>query len=122
MPAIHQLELCLAAPFTSLPHSHRHMPQLLQALCDTASFYSFHYDEDDACRLVEVDREVLTIASILPFARLSCSRDGHAMFQPGQYVSIAIPRDVMVRSGGSLFILKDKPSLMLLTLTTLSQL
>lgn len=98
------------------------MPQLLQALCDTASFYSFHYDEDDACRLVEVDREVLTIASILPFARLSCSRDGHAMFQPGQYVSIAIPRDVMVRSGGSLFILKDKPSLMLLTLTTLSQL
>lgn len=95
LEAIHQLELCLAAPFTSLPHSHRHMPQLLQALCDTASFYSFHYDEDDACRLVEVDREVLTIASILPFARLSCSRDGHAMFQPGQYVSIAIPRDVM---------------------------
>ena len=97
--AIHQLELCLAAPFSSLPHSHKHMPQLLQALCDTASFYSFHYDEDDACRLVEVDREILTIASILPFARISCSRDGHAMLQPAQYISIAIPRDVMVRSG-----------------------
>lgn len=92
--AIRQLEICLGAPFSSLPHTHGNVPDILKALCDTARFYSIDYEEDAEHKMGETHRLLMTLASILPLARLSCARNANAMLMSRQHVT-QIPEDIM---------------------------
>lgn len=68
--AIHQIELCLGAAFKELPHTHGNVPELTTALSRTAHFYSIDYEEDIDYEMGRTDRLLMTLASILPLARL----------------------------------------------------
>jgi len=92
--SIRQLEACLGACFTSLPHTHGNVPQILNALCDIARFYSTETVEIDQ-GLTKTDCRLLILASILPLARLGSSRTGHVIRTSKQEVTQNIPDDVL---------------------------
>ena len=92
--SIRQLEACLGACFTSLPHTHGNVPQILNALCDIARFYSDEKVEIDQ-GLTKTDCRLLILASILPLARLGSSRTGHVIRTPRQEMTQNIPDDVL---------------------------
>ena len=93
--AIHQLEACLGATFSSLPHTHGNVPQVLKALCETARFYSTGFIEDAEHRMGKTDNRLMTLAAILPCARLSCARNGHVMLIARHHVTQNIPEDIL---------------------------
>lgn len=86
-----QIELCLGSCFTSLPHTHGNVPGILKALCETARFYSIDCQDDTDV----ADRLLMTLASILPIARLSCARNGQGILMSRQHVTISIPTDIL---------------------------
>lgn len=88
LEAIRQLELCLHTPFRDLPHTHAAAPAMLNALCEVVHHYSSKQSE------VKIDHHtdsILCLASIIPLARLSCTRNGHGIFLPRERVTSVIP-------------------------------
>lgn len=97
--AIHQIESCLGASFTSLPHTHANVPDILNALCDTARFFVSEADAEP--HLPVVGRLIMTLASILPLSRLSCARNGQGVLMTTQYVTRNIPKDIVSLISGN---------------------
>lgn len=96
LTAIRQLEACLDASFTSLPHTHANVPGIMKALCDTARFYiSIEYNVGAELDHHIVGRLMMTLASILPIARLSCGRNGQGVLIPRHCVTRNIPKDML---------------------------
>ncbi|KAL7543186.1 hypothetical protein ACHAXR_012599 [Thalassiosira sp. AJA248-18] len=93
--AIRQLEICLGAPFSSLPHTHGNVPDILKATSAVSIFYSIDYEEDAKYEMGLTDRLLMTLASVLPLARLSCARTGHAILMSRQHVTQSIPADLL---------------------------
>ncbi|KAL9191186.1 hypothetical protein ACHAXT_000892 [Thalassiosira profunda] len=93
--AIRQIEICLGAPFSSLPHTHGNLSDLLKALGDSARFYSTEYDDHAEHQMGQTDRLLMTLAAILPLARLSCARNGQAIIMSRQHVTQNIPSDIL---------------------------
>jgi len=81
--AIRQLETCLNAPFCELPHTHGSVPTILKALCDTAIA---HATEGNS---------LLTLASILPLARLSCAVNGQGIMMSRRRLTKIVPSDIL---------------------------
>lgn len=90
-----QIELCLGACFTSLPHTHGNVPGILKALCNTAHFYSIECQGDAELTYPVADRLLMTLASILPLARLSCARNGQGILMSRQHVTRIVPADIL---------------------------
>ena len=101
LEAIRQLELCLHAPFNDLPHTHGSVPNILKILCDTAIYYSTHDTnaQTDSVHnmhgLGEFRRFMLTLAAIIPLARLSCARNGQGIFISRKTVTCIVPGDIL---------------------------
>jgi hypothetical protein len=89
-----QIELCLGACFTSLPHAHGNVPGILKALCEIARFYSIEC-QDDALTYPIADRLLMTMATLVPLARLSCARNGQGILMSRQHVTRIIPADIL---------------------------
>ncbi len=89
-----QIELCLGACFTSLPHTHGNVPGILKALCEIARFYSIEC-LDDALTYPIADRLLMTMATLVPLARLSCARNGQGILMSRQHVTRIIPADIL---------------------------
>lgn len=81
--AIRQLENCLNAPFCELPHTHGSVPTILKALCDTAITHATE------------GNNLLTLASILPLARLSCAVNGQGIMMSRKRVTKIVPVDIL---------------------------
>ena len=81
--AIRQLESCLNAPFSELPHTHGSVPTILKALCDTAIAHATE------------GNNLLTLASILPLARLSCAVNGQGIMMSRRLVTNIVPSDIL---------------------------
>ena len=90
-----QIELCLGACFTSLPHTHGNVPGILNALCNTAHFYSIECQGDAELTYPVADRLLMTLASMLPIARLSCARNGQGILMSRQHVTRIVPADIL---------------------------
>jgi len=93
--AIRQIEMCLGSSFSDLPHTHGNVPDILKALCDTARFYAIEYKEDTEHKIGRTHRLLMTLASILPLARLSCARSGQGILMSRQNVTLNIPEDIL---------------------------
>ncbi|KAL7436370.1 hypothetical protein ACHAXM_005149 [Skeletonema potamos] len=81
--AIRQLETCLNAPFRELPHTHGSVPIILKALCDTAIAHATK------------GNNLLTLASILPLARLSCAVNGQGIMMSRRRLTKIVPNDIL---------------------------
>eukprot|EP00984_Skeletonema_dohrnii_P019310 scaffold9198_cov137-Skeletonema_dohrnii-CCMP3373.AAC.3 len=81
--AIRQLETCLNAPFRELPHTHGSVPTILKALCDTAIAHATE------------GNNLLTLASILPLARLSCAVNGQGIMMSRRRLTKIVPSDIL---------------------------
>lgn len=81
--AIRQLETCLHAPFRELPHTHKSVPTILKALCDTAIAHATE------------GNNLLTLASILPLARLSCAVNGQGIMMSRRRLAKIVPSDIL---------------------------
>ncbi len=81
--AIRQLETCLNAPFCELPHTHGSVPTILKALCDTAISHATE------------GNNLLTLASILPLARLSCAVNGQGIMMSRRRLTKIVPSDIL---------------------------
>lgn len=99
--AIRQIEACLDATFTFLPHLHANVPDILNALCRTARFYSIEHEVDVELKYPAVGRLMMTLASVLPLSRLSCARNGQGILMPRQYVARNIPKDIVTVLSGN---------------------
>jgi hypothetical protein len=90
-----QIELCLGACFTSLPHTHGNVPGILKALCETAHFYSIECQGNAELIYPVADRLLMILASMLPIARLSCARNGQGVLMSRQHVTKIVPADIL---------------------------
>ncbi len=96
LEALRQMELCLCAPFSELPHTHGSVPVILKALGETASFYSKEKGSStQSVGLGQYMMSLLTLASVIPLARLGCTLDGRGLIMPKESVTSIIPEDLL---------------------------
>lgn len=88
LEAIRQLELCLQAPFRELPHTHGNLPGILNALCETVTYYTSQEKDGQSDYNTSA---LLCLAAIIPLSRLSCGRNGQGIFLMRERVTSSIP-------------------------------
>lgn len=96
LEALRQMELCLRAPFSELPHTHGSVPIILKALGETASFFvKEKRSSTQSMGLGQYIMSLLTLASVIPLARLGCTLDGRGLIMPKDCVTSIIPEDLL---------------------------
>jgi len=96
LEALRQMELCLRAPFSELPHTHGSVPIILKALGETASFFVKEKgSSSQSMGLGQYIMSLLTLASVIPLARLGCTLDGRGLIMPKDCVTSIIPEDLL---------------------------
>ena len=95
LETVRQLELCLAAALTGvLPHGHRSVQSIIDALCDIFTSYGRVHCEDDSL-IDSISCGSLALAAIIPLARLRVAQNGHAVISERSKVVEYLPEQVL---------------------------
>lgn len=76
-----ELERCLVAPFSRLPHAHECVPHIVEILCSILDEYSNYYLERTLSSLYFYQVSSLVVSALDPLTRLKVAIDSHIAFR-----------------------------------------